>query len=89
MPINRARPLQTLYSAAADYDRVIVPNSPVADALNRRVSTPQFGTFASTLRRLATGRREHAEDRLAFLEVTERTDHSWKAIAYAIGNVLQ
>ena len=89
MPISRARDLQPLYSTIENYDLVIVPDNPLADAINRRVQTPQFGTFATTPRRLATGRREQAEDRLAFLEVVDRTDHSWKAIAYAIGNILQ
>ena len=89
MSIRRARPLDTLYSNLAAYDLVIAPDNPLASAINRRVTTPQFGTFATTPRRLATGRREQAEDRLAFLEVVDRTDHSWKAIAYAIGNILQ
>ncbi len=89
MPIRRARPLQQLYDAVADHDVVIVPDNPLADAINRRVETPTFGTFATTPRRLASGRRERAEDRQAFLEVVSRTDHSWKAISYAVGNVLQ
>ncbi|WP_144902203.1 PD-(D/E)XK nuclease family protein [Halobellus captivus] len=89
MSIRRARPLDALYEAVADHDLVIVPDNALADAINRRVETPQFGTFATTPRRIATGRREQAEDRLAFLEVIDQTDHSWKAIAYAIGNVLQ
>jgi hypothetical protein len=89
VPISRARPIKSLYSSVIDYDHVIVPDNPLASALNRRVTNPQLGTFATTPRRLASGRREQAEDRLAFLEVVDRTDHSWKAIAYAIGNILQ
>jgi len=89
VPIDRARPLQSIYDEVADYDLVVVPDNPLADALNRRVETPTFGTFATTPRRLATGRREQAEDRLAFLEVVDRTDRDWKAVAYAVGNVLQ
>ncbi|MGM0399395.1 MAG: PD-(D/E)XK nuclease family protein [Halobacteriota archaeon] len=89
MPIQRLRPLQSIYDDVADHDLVIVPNNPLADALNRRLDAPHFGTFATSPRRLATGRRESAEDRTAFLELVDRTDHPWKAIAYAVGNVLQ
>ncbi|UWG47100.1 Uncharacterized protein HSRCO_0809 [Halanaeroarchaeum sp. HSR-CO] len=89
MPIQRLRPLQSIYDDVADHDLVIVPNNPLADALNRRLDAPHFGTFATTPRRLATGRREASEDRTAFLELVDRTDHPWKAIAYAVGNVLQ
>jgi hypothetical protein len=89
VPIDRARPLQSISDEVADYDLVVVPDNPLADALNRRVETPTFGTFATTSRRLATGRREQAEDRLAFFEVVDRTDRDWKAVAYAVGNILQ
>nr|WP_233710779.1 PD-(D/E)XK nuclease family protein [Natronococcus pandeyae] len=78
-----------LYHEVADYDLVIVPDSPLADALNRRLERPHFGPFAITPRRLATRRRETAEDRTAFLEVIDETDLSWKEIAYTVGNVLQ
>ena len=89
MPIQRAKPVETLYEEVADYDLVLTPDAPLASAINRRVDVPQFGTFATTPRRLAAGRREQAEDRSAFLEVIARTDHNWKSISYAIGNVLQ
>nr|WP_284438579.1 PD-(D/E)XK nuclease family protein [Halomicroarcula laminariae] len=78
-----------MYEDVADYDLVLTPDAPLASAINRRVDVPQFGTFATTPRRLAAGRREQAEDRSAFLEVIDRTDHDWKSISYAIGNVLQ
>lgn len=89
MPVRRARPLQSIYTDVAGYDLVIAPDNPLADALNRRVESPRFGIFATTPRRLASQRRETAEDRLAFLNVIDQTDHSWKAVSYAIGNVLQ
>ena len=89
MSIRRLRSLSAIYDDLSEYTLVLVPNNPLADAINRRVEAPQFGTFATTPRRLAAGRRETAEDRTAFLEVIGRTDHSWKAVAYAIGNVLQ
>ncbi|MFW5924207.1 MAG: PD-(D/E)XK nuclease family protein [archaeon] len=89
MPIQRLRPLQSIYDEVADHDLVVVPNNPLADALDRRLDEPHFGTFTTSPRRLATGRRESAEDRTAFLELVDRTDHPWKAIAYAVGNVLQ
>jgi len=50
---------------------------------------PHLGPFAIPPRRLAAGRREKSEDRLAFLDIIEHDDISWKQIAYAIGNILQ
>ncbi|MFB6201782.1 MAG: PD-(D/E)XK nuclease family protein [Halorhabdus sp.] len=89
MPIRRAKSAESLYAEVEDYDLVVTPDAPLASAINRRLDRPYFGTFATTPRRLAAGRREQAEDRVAFLEVIEQTDHDWKAVAYAIGNVLQ
>ena len=89
MPIRRAKTADSLYGEVKDYDLVVTPDAPLASAINRRLDRPHFGTFATTPRRLAAGRREQAEDRVAFLEVIEQTDHDWKSIAYAIGNVLQ
>lgn len=89
MPISRAKSTDALYSEAAEYDLVLTPDAPLASAITRRLDRPHFGTFATTPRRLAAGRREQAEDRVAFLEVIDRTDHDWKPVAYAIGNVLQ
>ncbi|PHQ47359.1 hypothetical protein DJ68_02280 [Halorubrum sp. C3] len=89
MPIRRAKPAETLYAEVADYDLVVTPDAALASAINRRLDRPHFGTFATTPRRLAAGRREQAEDRRAFLELVTETDHDWKAVAYAVGNVLQ
>lgn len=87
--LKQSKPIDRLYHEVADYDLVIVPDSPLADALNRRLERPHFGPFAITPRRLATRRRETAEDRTAFLEVIDETDLGWKEIAYTVGNVLQ
>ncbi|SFR47990.1 PD-(D/E)XK nuclease family protein [Halorubrum sodomense] len=89
MPIRRAKPAESLYAEVADYDLVVTPDAALASAINRRLDRPHFGTFATTPRRLAAGRREQAEDRRAFLELVTETDHDWKAVAYAVGNVLQ
>jgi hypothetical protein len=89
VPLSRAKSADVLYDAVSGYDLVVVPDAPLASAINRRLDRPQFGTFAITPRRLAAGRREQAEDRVSFLEVIDRTDHDWTAVAYAIGNVLQ
>ncbi|MEY7849019.1 PD-(D/E)XK nuclease family protein [Natrarchaeobius sp. A-rgal3] len=89
MLFKQSKPIDRLYQEVADYDLVIVPDSPLADALNRRLERPHFGPFAITPRRLATRRRETAEDRTAFLEVVDETELSWKEIAYTVGNVLQ
>ena len=89
MPIRRAKAVDSLYAEVAEYDLVVTPDAALASAINRRLDRPQFGTFATTPRRLAAGRREQAEDRLAFLELVTETDHDWTALAYAVGNVLQ
>lgn len=89
MSLQRAKSPQQLYNEVVNYDLVLTPDAPLASAINRRIDKPHFGTFAIPPRRLAAGRREQAEDRLAFLEVIDQTDHDWKAVAYAIGNVLQ
>ena len=89
MSLQRAKSLDRLYDEVADYDIVVVPDAPLASALNRRLDRPHLGPFAITPRRLAAGRRERAEDRLAFLELVDQTDLDWKRSAYAIGNILQ
>ncbi|MFD1589284.1 PD-(D/E)XK nuclease family protein [Halorientalis brevis] len=89
MPLSRARPIDDLYAAVAEYELVLVPDAPLASALNRRLDRPHLGTFATTPRRLAAGRREQAEDRLAFLELIEQTELSWKQASYIVGNILQ
>ncbi len=89
MPIQRAKPVEQLYEEASEYELILTPDAPLASAINRRVDVPQFGTFATTPRRFAAGRREQAEDRTAFLEVVQQTDHDWKSVSYAIGNILQ
>jgi hypothetical protein len=89
VPFQRAKPIDQLYADVADYELVVVPDAPLASALNRRLERPHLGTFATTPRRLAAGRREEAEDRLAFLELVQQTSLNWKRAAYAIGNILQ
>ena len=89
MSITRAKSIDSLYQECKEFDRVLVPDAPMASALNRRLDEPHFGPFAITPRRLAARRREQAEDRLAFLETIEATDLDWKEAAYAVGNILQ
>lgn len=89
MSIKRAKSVDTLYAECTDADLVLVPDAPLASALNCRLDQPHFGSFAITPRRLAAGHREQAEDRRAFLEVIERTDLGWKETSYVVGNILQ
>jgi hypothetical protein len=86
---SRARPVDEIYAAVADHDLVVVPDAPLASAINRRLDEPRLGSFAVTPRRLAAGRREQAEDRIAFVEIVDRVDRAWSQIAYEIGNILQ
>jgi len=89
VPVSRSKSVDQLYQEIEPYDLVIVSNSPLADTLNRRLERPHFGPFAITPRRLATRRRETAEDRTAFLELIDKTDLGWKQISYIVGDVLQ
>ena len=89
MPFARAKSLQQLYDSVSDYDHVLVPDLPLATALNRRPNRPHAGTFAMTPRQLVGTRRAVDENRQVFLTIIERSDHSWKQTAYAISNVLQ
>ena len=89
MSLQQSKTLNKLYQEVSDYDLVLVPDSPLADALNRRIEHPHFGPFAITPRRLATRRRETAEDRTAFLEVIQRSDLSWKQVSKSVGDILQ
>ncbi|WP_199723096.1 PD-(D/E)XK nuclease family protein [Halobellus sp. Atlit-38R] len=89
MSITRAKSIDSLYEECKEFDLVLVPDAPMASALNRRLDHPHFGAFAITPRRLAARRREEAEDRLAFLEVIKATDLDWKEASYAVGNILQ
>ena len=89
VPIQRAKSVDKLYEEVSDYGLVLVPDAPLASAINRRIDEPHFGTFAITPRRLAAGRREQAEDRIVFLEAIEQTDYGWEEIAYNVGNILQ
>ncbi|KTG11404.1 hypothetical protein AUR64_03885 [Haloprofundus marisrubri] len=89
MPLSRAKSIDELYSAVKDYELVIVPDAPLASALNRRLDRPFLGDLATTPRRLAFGRREESEDRLAFLDVINSTTLNWKETAYIVGDILQ
>lgn len=82
MPIQQAKSLPALYDDVRGYDLVLVPDAPLASALNRQLDRPHLGTFATTPRRLAAGRREQVEERTAFLELLHKTDLSWKQAAY-------
>ena len=89
MSITRSKSINTIYEECKDFDLVLVPDAPLASAINRRLDHPQFGPFAISPRRLAAKRREQAEDRLAFLKLINETDLNWKEAANAVGNILQ
>jgi len=89
VPLPQAKSSERLYDAVVDYDLVITPDGPLASTLNRQLDRPHLGSFAIPPRRHAVGRREQAEDRLAFLEMVNHDTISWKRSAYAIGNILQ
>jgi len=87
--VPRAKSLRHLYEEVRSYDRVITPDGPLASALNRQLDRSHLGPFAIPPRRLAAGRRQESEDRLAFLDIIADADLSWQRCAYAVGNILQ
>ena len=89
MPFPRAKSSRQLYDEVKSHDRVITPDGPLASALNRQLDRSHLGPFAIPPRRLAVGRRQESEDRLAFLGMIANEDISWKRCAYAVGNILQ
>ncbi|MGQ3330705.1 PD-(D/E)XK nuclease family protein [Halorubrum sp. FL23] len=89
MPFPRAKSSAQLYDEVRSYDRVITPDGPLASVLNRQLDRPHLGPFAIPPRRLAIGRRQESEDRLAFLGMIANENLSWKRCAYAVGNILQ
>jgi len=82
VPIQQAKSLPSLYEDVREYELILVPDAPLASALNRQLDRPHLGTFATTPRRLAAGRREQLEERTVFLELLHETDLSWKQAAY-------
>lgn len=82
VPIQQAKSLPSLYEDVKQYELVLVPDAPLASTLNRQLDRPHLGTFATTPRRLAAGRREQVEERTVFLELLRETDLSWKQAAY-------
>jgi len=89
VPFPRAKSSRQLYDEVKSHDRVITPDGPLASALNRQLDRSHLGPFAIPPRRLAVGRRQESEDRLAFLGMIANEDISWKRCAYAVGNILQ
>lgn len=89
MPVPRAKSPRQLYREVRSYDRVITPDGPLASAINRQLDRTHLGPFAIPPRRLAAGRRQESEDRLAFLDIIAEEGMSWKRCAYAVGNILQ
>lgn len=88
MSIRRAKSVGSLYEECSAYDLVVVPDAPLARALNRRLDRPRLGQFAATPRRLAVNRETGRDDRRLFLEVVDRTDLGWKRASYLVSAVL-
>ena len=86
--VQRARTIDDLYSAVADYDLVLTTDSPLSLALNRRIDRPHLGRFAATPRMLASGEFRPRDDRSLFLKLIEQTDLGWKHAAYLLENIL-
>lgn len=89
MSLTRAKPIGQLYDEVAGYDTVLVPDRPYARAINRHLERAHVGHFATTPRQLVAGDRDGRDDRIAFLELIQTVDLSWKQTAHLIGEVLQ
>lgn len=89
MTFHRAQSVQQLYETVATFDLVLVPNLPLATALNRRLDEPQFGKFATTPRQLVGTFEAIDESREVFVELIKDCDYSWKATSYAVRNVIE
>ncbi len=89
MSLARAKPIEELYDEVAGYDTVLVPDRPYARAINRHLERAHVGHFATTPRQLVAGDRDGRDDRIAFLELIQTIDRSWKQTAHLIGEVLQ
>lgn len=88
MSIRRAKSVDSLYEECAAYDLVVVPDAPLARALNRRLDRARLGPFAATPRRLATSRETGRDDRRLFLEVIDQTELGWKRASYLVSATL-
>ncbi|WP_049971897.1 PD-(D/E)XK nuclease family protein [Haladaptatus cibarius] len=88
MSLKKAKSVERLYDDCRGYDRVVVPDAPLAQALNRRLDEPRLGSFAVTPRGLAAGREWQPDDRRLFLAVIDRTELHWKRASYLVRAVL-
>ncbi len=89
MPFRRARTIDELYELTRDADLVLTPDAPLALALNRRVSEPRLGVFASTPANYVRRGLDLPDKRELFHEVIRRTEIPWKRAAATLELVLK
>jgi hypothetical protein len=82
VPIRRAKSLEQLYAEVQGYDRVFVPDAPLARALNRQIQSSRLGEFVTTPRQAAVNRGRRGEDRAIFLELLANTELTWKEASH-------
>ncbi len=88
MSLTRAKSFDALYEACESFDLVVVPDQALANALNRRLTVPTLGQFATTPRGLVADPSEASERQQAFFATIDATDLDWATASYAVDTVL-
>lgn len=87
MAVHRARTPDEIFSQVEGYDRVLVPEAPLAGALDRRVGGPRLGRFARTPE-MAAADGDPPDERELFATVVRETDVPWKRAAFLLREAL-
>ncbi len=89
--LPRALSIDEIFDRARDYDYVLTADTPLADALNNRISSPRLGKFAYTPRGLIYD--SHSESRTLdrrelFLRLNSELSAPPREILYHLENIL-
>lgn len=85
--VPRARSPDEIFSQVQDHDRVLVPEAPLARALDRRVTGARLGRFARTPAMAASG-SDPPDERELFATVVRETNVPWKRAAFLLQEAL-
>ena len=89
MAIQRARSIDTLYTAISDSDIALSTEGPLTLALDNRITTPQLGRCAATPRAYAANRLVPVDERPLFHELLKQTDLPWKTASHCLSEILE
>lgn len=88
MAVPRARSLDDLFQDVQGYDQVLVPEAPLAAALDRRLEEARLGRLAATPEMAVTGGVDPPDERELFARVVAEADVSWKRAAFVLREAL-